>query len=400
MSINTLFVLIILGGWFSGKISEKLSLPSVLGMTLWGILLSLFFRDIFPAVLWESAPFLRSLALIVILLRAGLGIEKDVLKEIGTTSLKMAFIPCLFEGAAVAALCRYFLGFSWPESGMMGFILAAVSPAVVVPAMLTLKQQGQRKKNLTPTLILAGASLDDITAITFFTVFLNFSSGNRINMAGSALSIPYSIVLGILSGILAGFFFSWLFKKYFFRIRATEKTIILLGFSVLLLQIGSYLHIAGLLSVMTLGFILLEKAETAAHEVADKFSKVWVLAEIFLFVLVGMAVNVETALRSGFAGLVIIFSGLVFRGIGVLASLIGTRFSLKERLFCVIAYVPKATVQAALGSIPLLSGAAGGEMILSIAVLSICVTAPLGLIGMRYSAPGLLGLSLAKNPGS
>ena len=394
MSLNTLFVLILLGGWAAGKISGKLGLPSILGMTLWGIALSFFFSGTLPPLLWESAPFLRSIALIVILLRAGLGIEKEVLRKVGTASIRMAFIPCFLEGTAVTLFCGYFLGFSWAEAGMMGFILAAVSPAVVVKAMLTLKKHGYGKNNETPTLILAGASLDDIVAITVFTVFLNISSGSKVNFLLSAASIPYSITAGIISGVFAGIFFSWLFKKYFHKIRATEKTLLLLGFSVMLLQLGNQIHIAALLSVMTMGFILLEKAETVAHEVASKLSKIWVLAEIVLFVLVGMAVNIETALKAGLIGVAVITVGLVFRSLGVFASLAKTKFDLKERAFCAIAYIPKATVQAALGAIPLLSGAGKGEIILSIAVLSICLTAPIGLLGMRYFAPRLLDVEL------
>ena len=394
MSLNILFVLIIVGGWLSGKISDKLGLSAILGMTLWGVALSFFFKDTFPPVLWQSAPFLKSLALIVILLRAGLGIEKKVLQKIGAPSIRMAFIPCLFESTAVIIICRYLLHFSWTEAGMMGFILAAVSPAVVVPSMLTLKQQGYGSKNETPTLILAGVSVENVIAITIFMIFLNFSRGGHIDLMQGAISIPYAIISGLIFGICSGIFFSWLFKRYFKEIRATEKMLLLLGFSVLLLQLGSHIHIAALLSVMTMGFILLEKAETAAHEIASKLSKIWVFAEIVLFVLVGMSVNAETVIKAGLAGLIVIIFGILFRSLGVMLALFRTKFSLKERAFCLIAYIPKATVQAALGAIPLLSGARNGETILSIAVLSICLTAPIGLLGIKYFAPKLLDLEL------
>jgi solute carrier family 9B (sodium/hydrogen exchanger), member 1/2 len=396
MSLNTLFVLILLGGWLSGKLSEKLGLPSVLGMTLWGITLSYFFKDNIPSGLWESAPFLRSLALIIILLRAGLGIEKETLSKVGPASIRIAFIPCLLEGAAVTFASRYFLNFSWPESGMMGFILAAVSPAVVVPAMLKLKEKGYGKKNETPTLILAGASLDDVTSITIFTIFLNLFLGTNVNYVMSAISVPLAIAGGLTCGLASGVLFSWLFKKYFKQIRATEKMLLILGFSVILLQVGTTLHVAALLSVMTMGFVLLEKSEKAAHELASKLSKIWIFAEIVLFVLVGMAVNPGAALESGLKGFAIIGFGVFFRSIGVLVSLFKTKFSVKERSFCVISYIPKATVQAALGAVPLLCGAPNGEVILSIAVLSICLTAPIGLLGMKYSAPKLLDLSLER----
>jgi solute carrier family 9B (sodium/hydrogen exchanger), member 1/2 len=394
MSLNTLFVLLIIGGWFSGKLSEKLRLPAVLGMTLWGVALSYFFRDMFPSSIWEISPFLRSLALIVILLRAGLGIEKDVLRKVGWVSLRMAFIPCIFEGLSVALIARYLLSFSWTEAGMLGFILAAVSPAVVVPSMLTLKSQGYGEKNKIPTLILAGASLDDVAAITLFTFFLNIHQNNSVNYIYSALSIPYAVVVGIALGLCSGFFFSRLLKKYFKRIRATEKVLLILGFSVFLIQIGTYIHIASLLAIMTMGFVLLEKSEIVAHELSSKLAKVWVFAEIVLFVFIGMSVDLPTAVKGGIAGLIIILCGIFFRSFGVLTALLGTKFNCKEKIFCVIAYIPKATVQAALGAIPLLMGVGNGNVILSIAVLSICFTAPLGLLGIRYFAPKLLDVEL------
>jgi solute carrier family 9B (sodium/hydrogen exchanger), member 1/2 len=394
MSLNTLFVLIIIGGWLSGKLSEKFRMPSVLGMTLWGILLSYFFQDKFPASVWEISPFLRSLALIVILLRAGLGIEKEVLQKVGWVSVRMAFIPCIFEGASVALIARYLLSFSWTEAGMLGFILAAVSPAVVVPSMLTLKEQGYGEKNQIPTLVLAGASLDDVVAITLFTFFLNMYQGSSTNLVHSFLSVPYVVIVGIVFGLCSGAFFAKFLKKHFNRIRATEKMLLVLGFSVLLIQIGTHLHVASLLAVMTMGFVLLEKSELVAHELASKFGKVWVFAEIILFVFIGMAVNVPAAVKGGLLGLCVVTFGIFFRSLGVFAALWGTKFHFKEKLFCVISYIPKATVQAALGAIPLMLGVGKGEVILSIAVLSICFTAPLGLLGIRYFAPKLLDIDL------
>ncbi len=394
MSLNTLFVLILMGGWLSGRLSAKLGLPSILGMTLWGIALSCFLGTKIPPILWESAPFLRSLALITILLRSGLAIKKEALKKVGAASVRMAFIPCVLEGAAVASACRYLLSFSWPEAGMLGFIIAAVSPAVVVPSMLTLKEQGYGKRKEIPTLILAGTSLDNVVAISLFTVFLHIAKGGGTNYLITAASVPYSIATGIVFGLVAGCFFSWLFKKYFNRIRATEKMLLILGISVILLQLETQIHLAALLAIVAMGFVLLEKCEEAASELASKLSKIWVLAEILLFVLVGMAVNPATALKAGLVGLAIIILGVFFRSIGVFAALFGTNFSLKERSFCAVAYIPKATVQAALAAIPLSIGATNGDAILSIAVLSICVTAPIGFLGIRYLAPKLLNIEL------
>ena len=399
MSLNTLFVLIIIGGWFSGKLSEKFKLPSILGMTLWGILLSYFFQDKFPASVWGISPFLRSLALIVILLRAGLGIEKEVLQKVGWVSVRMAFIPCIFEGTSVALIARYLFSFSWPEAGMLGFILAAVSPAVVVPSMLTLKEHGYGEKNQIPTLVLAGASLDDVVAIAVFTFFLNMYQGSNISYVYSFLSVPYAVIIGIMFGLFSGLFFAKFLKKHFHKIRATEKMLLVLGFSVLLIQIGTHLHIASLLAIMTMGFVLLERSELVAHELASKFSKVWVFAEIILFVFIGMAVNVPTAVKGGLLGLFIVTFGIFFRSFGVLIALWGTKFHFKEKLFCIISYIPKATVQAALGAIPLMMGVKNGDVILSIAVLSICFTAPLGLLGIRYFAPKLLDIDLKSTNG-
>ncbi|MDD3089878.1 MAG: cation:proton antiporter [Candidatus Omnitrophica bacterium] len=394
MSLNTLVVLMIVGGWLSGRAAVKFRLPAVIGMTFWGIALAYFFKTGFPEVIWDLEPFLKSLALIVILLRAGLGIEKETLEKVGRSAILMSFIPCVFEGAAVAVICRYFLSFSWAEAGMMGFILAAVSPAVVVPSMLTLKEQGYGNKNETPTLILAGASLDNVMAITLFTVFLSLGRQGSVSYLRSAASIPYAVVVGAALGFLAGMFLSWFFKKHFHRIRATEKAILVIGSSVLLVQVGACMHVAALLGIMTMGFILLERAEMVAHELAAKLGKVWVLAEIILFVLIGMAVDLDTVVKAGGVGLIVIMTGIAARSLGVLTTLFRSRFNMKERLFCVIAYVPKATVQAALGAIPLLAGVKNGEVILSIAVLSICFTTPLGLLGIRYFAPKLLSIDI------
>jgi solute carrier family 9B (sodium/hydrogen exchanger), member 1/2 len=396
MSLNMLVVLIVIGGWFTGKIAQKAKLPAVLGMTIWGIILSCF-RDSFPPVIWEMAPFLKSLALITILLRAGLGIQKDVLRKVGHAAVKMAFIPCFFEGAIVAVVSRYLLSFSWTEAGMMGFILAAVSPAVVVPSMLSLKEQGYGKRNEVPTLVLAGASLDDIVAISAFTIFLNIYLGGKVNYLKSIIAAPYAIISGIAIGVCAGIFLSWFFKKHLNRIRATEKIILLLGFSLFLIQLGNWTHIAALLAVMTMGFVLLEKSEIVAHELASKLGKIWVFAEIILFVLIGMAVDISVAIKAGLIGVGIITCGVLFRSFGVFTALLGTRFKSKEKAFCAVAYVPKATVQAALGAIPLLSGVENGAVILSIAVLSILITAPLGLLGIRYTAPTLLDVPIREN---
>ncbi|MDL2228980.1 cation:proton antiporter, partial [Treponema sp. OttesenSCG-928-L16] len=256
LGINVLFALILGGGWIFGKLFSKMRLPAVLGMVIFGILCSVFLRSRTSPVLWELAPFLKSLALIVILLRAGLGISRASLKKVGISALLMASVPCLIEGFTLMGLFRLFFGFSWAAAGLTGFMLAAVSPAVVVPSMLDLKEQGHDE---VPTLIIAGASIDDVFAITFFSVFLNMAQSNSLSIASAALSVPLSLLIGIISGIILGFILSWFFSKNYERIRATEKMLLILVFGTLLVQVGDLLHFAALLGIMTAGFILLER---------------------------------------------------------------------------------------------------------------------------------------------
>ncbi|QEN08905.1 peptidase [Oceanispirochaeta crateris] len=390
MSLNLLIVLTLIGGWIFSRVFKRIGLPNVLGMILWGILIGLFSRGNAPGSLEELSPFLKSLALIVILLRAGLGISPHTLARVGKTAVLMSFLPCLFEGFALMVLLHSFLNFSWITSGVCSFILAAVSPAVVVPSMLNLQESGLGQDKEVPTIILAGASLDDVFAITLFSIFLGLSTGQSVHISRALLEIPLSILGGIIPGILMGYLLAWYFKKYHTRVRATEKILLLLGVGILLVDIGNQIHTAALLGVMTCGFILLERVEYVAHELAEKLKKIWIFAEIILFVLIGLSVDLSVAWQAGFAGLLIISGGLVFRSLGVWLATIGSGLNQKERFFCVIAYLPKATVQAAMGSVPLAAGLAEGELILALAVLAILFTAPLGLIGIRTLGPVLL----------
>lgn len=390
MTLNIAILIILGGGWFAGKIFTRLKLPSVLGMTLLGVVISVFFKNEIPLVLWEIAPFLKSLALIVILLRAGLGIKKSVLKKVGRAALFMAFVPCLFEGMSLTLLFYFFTPFDILTAALTASLLAAVSPAVVVPSMLNLKEAGYGQKREVPTLVLAGASLDDIFAITLFTLFIGLLSGESSGLGVTLLSIPISIVGGIISGVIIGFLLSLYFKKYHDRLKATEKALVVLTISLFLFQVGEWLHIAALLGVMTAGFIVLERAEHAAHETARQLNGVWVFAEIILFVLIGSSVDVHVALQAGFTGVLVILGGLVFRSVGVLVATTGSGLTLSERLFCVIAYLPKATVQAALGAVALEKGLPYGEEILAYAVMAIIITAPLGLLGINLLGPKLL----------
>lgn len=390
LQFNLIFAVILAGGWLSGRLFSLLRLPSILGMAAFGILCSLFLKPLTPPMLWELAPFLKSFALIVILLRAGLGISRTTLKKVGVTTLLMAFIPCTLEASALTVLFHIFFGFDWYLSGMTGFMLAAVSPAVIVPSMLDLKNRSRGKKNEVPTIIMAGASIDDVYAITLFSVFLGLARFPGGSLAQAAISVPVSILSGILSGIIAGFLLSWFFKKHHESIRATEKTLILIVCGTLLVQIGDSLHFAALLGIMTAGFILLERHEAVAHELSQKLSKIWIFAEIILFVLIGFSLDIPTALQSALKGIAVISVGLVFRSAGVMLATAGSRLSIRERLFCMVAYIPKATVQAALGGVALSYGFPEGKAILSVAVVAILFTVPLGPGAIRYFGERLL----------
>ncbi len=404
LSLSLSFAVILAGGWLSGRLFSALRLPPVLGMVIFGIAAS-FGRSYAPPVLAELDPFLKSFALMVILLRAGLGISRSSLSKAGITAILMSFLPCLFEGAALTILFRIFFDFGWPAAGLTAFMLSAVSPAVIVPSMLDLKAQNKGKRNDVPTIILAGASADDVFAITLFSVFLGFATSGQTPDAAQAarsaatsalpvtralLSIPLSIGGGILAGIVTGLALSLLFRRHHASLRATEKALILLVSGTLLVRAGDTLHFAALLGLMTAGFIILERHERVAHELASKLGKIWIFAEIFLFVLIGFSLDVSVALDTGTKGLAVIAGGLVFRSLGVLVATAFSRLTLRERLFCVIAYIPKATVQAALGGVALSRGMPEGNTILAIAVLAIVFTAPAGLLGIRFFGPRLL----------
>ena len=387
----SLAIIIILGLLFN-KLFEKLKLPGLLGMLILGVILGPYVANIISEDILRISPDLRKIALIIILLRAGLGIKKDTLNKVGVPALKMSCIPGIFEGISIMFIASYILGITKIEAGMLGFIIAAVSPAVVVPPMLNFISRGKGEKKGIPTIILAGASIDDVFAITIFSTFLGLYSGKNVNIPMKILDIPISILLGIAIGVIVGIVLTVIFKKH--HMRDTKKTFIIIAAAIMLTGVEdlfkNIVPIASLLGVMTIGFILLEKNSTVANRMSIKLNKVWVIAEIFLFVLVGAQVNIHVAVTSGILGLIIISIGLVARSIGVLVSLIGTNLNAKERLFCVISYIPKATVQAAMGAVPLAAGVKSGEIILAIAVLSIIVTAPLGAIGIKIAGEKLL----------
>lgn len=384
--------IIILLGLPANKLFEKIKIPGLLGMLILGIIIGPYGLNLLQTDMIHASADLRKIALIIILLRAGLGINKDDLKKVGNTALKMSCVPGLIEGLFIAFASVKLLNFSFIQGGILGFIIAAVSPAVVVPSMLRLNENNIGTKKGIPTLILAGASIDDVFAITIFSAFLGLYSGKHINIGIQVLSIPISILLGIMVGGIIGFVMIKIFKKY--HIRDTKKVLLILGLSILLTELENLLktkiEIASLLGVMTIGFIIVDKMPNVGKRLASKFNKIWVFAEILLFVLVGAQVNIGVAVNAGGIGAIIILIGLFGRSIGVIISLLGTNLNWKEKLFCIISYIPKATVQAAMGAVPLSLGVESGDVVLAIAVLSILITAPLGAIGINISAKKLL----------
>lgn len=388
---RSLGIIIILGLIFS-KFFEKLKLPGLLGLLILGVFIGPYGIDLLDKDILSASGDLRKIALIIILLRAGLGINKEDLKKNGINALKMSFIPGVMEGFTIAFISIRLLGFSFVQGGILGFIIAAVSPAVVVPSMLGMIKEGLGKEKAIPTLIIASASIDDVFAITIFGAFLSLYSGGEKHIGLQLLNIPISIILGLLIGGIIALILVRLFKKY--NIRDVKKVLIVLGVSILFTSLETFLkpniEIASLLGVMAIGFIIAEKIPRAGNDLSIGFNKIWTFAQMILFILVGAEVNVLVALKAGKVGLIIIVIGLIARSIGVIISLMGSDLNLKEKLFCIIAYTPKATVQAAIGSIPLGLGVEGGELILAIAVLSILITAPLGAIGINYSGKRLL----------
>lgn len=396
--------LIVLIALLLNYLFSKLQLPGILGMVTTGIILGPSILDVINNEVIELLGEFKTAALIVILIRAGLGINQKTLKKIGVPAIRMSFIPGIIEGTTVALLSHFLLGFTFIEGGILGFIIAAVSPAVVVPQMLELKETGFGKVKEIPTLILAGASLDDVFAITIFGVFTGLACGSAVNVYFLLISVPLGIILGALIGVVLGFALVWYFKR--FHIRDTKKVIFFMIIAILFFEltemskVKNAIPIAGLLGIMAIGFVILEKYPKLAGRLAIKFNKVWVLAEILLFVYIGAVVDVQVIDKSILVyAFAILFVGLIARSVGVWISLIKSGLNLKEKTFCMIAYLPKATVQAAIGAVPLSMFYSGkmtsmteqtGQIILAIAVLSIIVTAPLGAIGIKFSAPRLL----------
>lgn len=384
--------LIIVLGLLADYALRRIRLPGLVGMLIAGILCGPFVLDLMaPEMMSVSADF-RKIALIVILLRAGFELHRDTLHRVGRAALIMSCLPAVFEIAGVMLVAPRWLHISYLEATILGAILAAVSPAVVVPLMIEFMDRGRGSKKGIPTLLLAASSIDDVFVIVLFTILLGMYGGGAVNIWAKLGEIPVSITLGVLVGVVPGYLLYLLFTKYDWR--PPKRTLIVLGAAIILTWLETackkWVPIASLLGVMAIGFIILEKSEPIAHLISQKLKKVWVFAELLLFVLVGAQVNVKVAWQAGLAGTLVIIVGLIFRSIGTYISLMGTPLNLKEKIFCVIAYIPKATVQAAIGAVPLAAGVASGEVILAVAVLSILLTAPLGAIGIIISGEKIL----------
>ncbi len=387
--INGILVILVFG-MLGNMLFQRLRLPGIPGMIIVGILIGPYQFDLLDASILDNAPDIRMIALVVILLRAGLGISRENLNSVGKAAFGMGFIPCIVEGLTVMVVAHKIVGMPLVDSGILAFVMAAVSPAVLVPSMLYLKEKTLGMNKKIPVILLAGASLDDVVAITMFSAFLGLALHTGQSLFLQIGLIPLQIVAGVLMGLFFGYIVSFIFKSSNVRLSQMERLAlgIIAAFSILLL--GDEFNIAGLLGIMTLGFILLEKVGKLADIMAKALNKVWFFAHIFLFVLIGSALDIQYALQAGAIGLLIIGTGLLARSLGVLIALLGSGLNRKEKLFCVIAYLPKATVQAAVGGIPLTMGMESGNFILSVAVMSIILTAPLGAIAINLSAPKLL----------
>lgn len=385
--------LIFLVGLVMGAICQKLKLPRIIGMLVTGIVLGPYVLDFLdPSILSISAD-LRKMALIIILIKAGLSLDLKDLKKAGRSAILMSFIPASCEIISYILLAPVILGINHAEAAVMGAVLAAVSPAVVVPRMVMLIEKHYGTDKAIPQMILSGASCDDIFVIVLFTTFLNVAQGGRANVM-DFVNIPVSIILGIILGIVTGLWLYLFFETSYARkhtVRNSMKVIIVLGFSFLLIAIEGKVSVSGLLAVVAMACTLKFKCVPAVSaRLSEKFGKLWLAAEVILFVLVGAAVDIRYTLKAGLPALLMILAALVFRAAGVLLCTVKTNLTWKERLFCIIAYLPKATVQAAIGSVPLAAGLACGQIVLSVAVLAIIVTAPLGALGIDCTYKRLL----------
>lgn len=378
-------------GMFMGWICQKIKLPSLLGMLITGIVLGPYVLNLLDDSILGISAELRKIALIIILTRAGLGLDLAGLKKIGRPAVLMCFVPASFELIGMILLAPKLMGLTVLEAAIMGAVLAAVSPAVVVPRMVKLMDEGYGVNEGIPQLILAGASVDDVYVIVLFSTFVGMMQGEGASIL-KFVNIPISIFLGIAIGLLIGVLLAYFFKKM--HIRDTSKVLIILSISFLLVvmedKLSTPITFSALIAIMFIGIGLQKKRETVAKRLSVKYGKLWVAAEVFLFVLVGATVNIGYLGKVGVKALIVIIGALVFRMFGVFVCLLGTSLKRKERLFTMLAYTPKATVQAAIGGIPLALGFTCGDLVLTVAVLAIVLTAPLGAFAIDLSYKKLL----------
>ena len=394
--LNSL-ALIFLAGLSFAAICQKIKLPRIIGMLMTGIILGPFVMDLLdPSILGISSE-LRQMALVIILIKAGLSLNISDLKKVGRPAILMSFLPAVFEILAFVFLAPAILHITGIEAAIMGAVLGAVSPAVVVPRMVQLMEEKYGTNKSIPQMILAGASLDDVFVIVLFTTFIGMAQGERASVM-DFINIPVSIISGIFIGAAAAFFLSWFFETNYSHknlVRNSMKVIIVLGTAFLLLAVEELLEnilsVSGLLAIMSMAMVLaMRSVPEVTKRLQEKYGKLWIAAEVILFVLVGAAVDIRYTLEAGAGAVLMIFIGLICRSIGTWLCMLGTNLNKKEKLYCVIAYLPKATVQAAIGSVPLSLGLPCGNIVLSVAVLSILITAPLGAIGMDLSYKKLL----------
>ena len=389
--------LILILGMSMGWICQKIKLPSLLGMLVTGVVLGPYVLKLLDESILGISPELRKIALIIILTRAGLGLDLSGLKKIGRPAVLMCFVPASFEILGMILFAPKLMGITLLEAAVMGAVLAAVSPAVVVPRMVKLMEEGYGVKEGIPQLILAGASVDDVYVIVLFSTFVGMMQGEGASII-RFINIPVSIFLGIAIGLIIGVMLAYFFKKV--HIRDTSKVLIILSISLLLVVIEDRLTtsitFSALIAIMFIGIGLQKKREVVAKRLSVKYGKLWVAAEVFLFVLVGATVNIGYLGKVGIKAIIVIVGALFFRMLGVFVCLLGTSLNRKERLFTMMAYTPKATVQAAIGGIPLALGLACGDIVLTVAVLAIVLTAPLGAFAIDLSYKSFLAKAVCR----
>lgn len=387
----TSLALIFLLGLLLGVVFKKIKLPSLVGMILVGILLGPYAFNLLDSKLLDISSELRKIALVIILTRAGFSLNIADLKKVGRPAILMCFVPACFEILGVILIGTTLFGMRLIDAAIMGSVIAAVSPAVIVPRMIRLMEEGYGTGKSIPQLILAGASVDDVFVIVLFTAFTGLAAGESVS-ALSFMQIPIAIIMGILVGSAVGYLLNFFFKKW--HMRDTIKVIIILSVSFLLLELETLLEgilpISGLLAIMSLGIILSQINGDLAKRMSTKYNKLWLGAEIILFVLVGATVDLKYAISAGVTAIVIVVGALGLRMIGVFVALLKTPLTMKERFFCMLAYTPKATVQAAIGGVPLSMGLSCGLEVLTVAVLAIIITAPFGAICVDASYKKLL----------